>query len=71
MKLHPSLVIVAMLISGNSVAHGQSLPPYMAPIAGKTAATPLGYRDQGYVGAQLPACSNSMAMPRRSSRRTS
>jgi hypothetical protein len=40
MKIHPCLVIAVMLISGGSVAHGQSLPAYMAPIAGKTAATP-------------------------------
>src|SRR3954452_14916853 len=40
MKIHSCLVIAAMLVSGIGVAHGQSLPSYMAPIAGKTAASP-------------------------------
>ena len=40
MKIHPCLVIAATLISGGNVAHGQSLPSYMAPISGKTVAAP-------------------------------
>jgi hypothetical protein len=32
--------IIALLLSGNSLTNAQSLPPYMAPIAGRTAATP-------------------------------
>ena len=38
MKFYPGLAAVAILLSGN-VATAQTLPPYMAPIAGKTAAT--------------------------------
>src|SRR3981189_1400926 len=38
MKLHPCLAIAALLLS-NTVARAQSLPAYMAPISGKSAAT--------------------------------
>ncbi len=38
MKFYPGLAAVAILLS-SSVATAQTLPPYMAPIAGKTAAT--------------------------------
>src|SRR5437879_11476211 len=39
MKLYPCLIAVSIFVSGSTSAHAQSLPPYMAPIAGKTAAT--------------------------------
>jgi hypothetical protein len=39
MKCYPCLA-VAILLSGSAVCSAQSLPPYMAPIAGKTSATP-------------------------------
>jgi len=38
MKLYPGLAVVAILVS-STIANAQTLPPYMAPIAGKTAAT--------------------------------
>ena len=38
MKLHPCLAIAALLLSGVSAA-AQTLPAYMAPISGKSAAT--------------------------------
>jgi hypothetical protein len=38
MKLYPCLAVFAILLS-SSVATAQTLPPYMAPIAGKTAAS--------------------------------
>ena len=38
MKLHPCLAIAALLLSGAS-ATAQTLPAYMAPISGKSAAT--------------------------------
>src|SRR5438045_4487384 len=38
MKLYPCLAVVAILFSG-TVTNAQTLPSYMAPIAGKTAAT--------------------------------
>jgi hypothetical protein len=39
MKISPCLAVVAILLSGGGVACAQTLPAYMAPIAGKTAAT--------------------------------
>jgi hypothetical protein len=39
MKCYPYLA-VAMLLSSSTFIHAQTLPAYMAPIAGKTAATP-------------------------------
>ena len=39
MKISPCLAVIAILISGGTVAGAQTLPAYMAPIAGKTAAT--------------------------------
>ncbi len=38
MRIYPCLAAVAVLLSG-TVANAQALPPYMAPIAGKTVAT--------------------------------
>src|SRR5258707_7532191 len=40
MKRSPSLAIAMLVFGGSAVANAQPLPPYMAPIAGKTAATP-------------------------------
>src|ERR1700730_15762567 len=40
MKRYPSLAIVMLLFGCGAVANAQTLPSYMAPIAGKTAATP-------------------------------
>ena len=40
MKRFCGLMIVATLFSGGAVANAQSLPPYMAPIARPTSATP-------------------------------
>ena len=41
MKLYRRMAAVAMLLSGScAVTNAQTLPSYMAPIAGKTAATP-------------------------------
>ena len=40
MKISPCLAVAAILLSGGTVASAQTLPAYMAPIAGKTAATP-------------------------------
>src|SRR5436305_3254014 len=40
MKRFCCLMIVAIMFSGGGVANAQSLPSYMAPIAGPTAATP-------------------------------
>src|SRR5438105_12073969 len=39
MKLYPCLAVAAVLLSNSAVANAQTLPAYMAPIAGKTAAT--------------------------------
>ena len=38
MKLYPCLAVLAILFSG-TITNAQTLPSYMAPIAGKTAAT--------------------------------
>ncbi len=40
MKSHVSLAVAAFLLSGSVLANAQTLPAYMAPIAGTTAATP-------------------------------
>src|SRR6266498_2342496 len=40
MKIPTSLAIAVIMLSGGTVAGAQTLPPYMAPISGKTAATP-------------------------------
>src|SRR4030088_1990518 len=40
MKCYPCLAVAILLSGGSAVANAQTLPPYMAPIAGKTAATP-------------------------------
>ena len=40
MRIAPSLAVAAIILSGGTVASAQTLPAYMAPIAGKTAATP-------------------------------
>src|SRR5260370_2943650 len=40
MKRYPVLSVVAMLLSSTAGTHAQSLPSYMAPIAGLTSATP-------------------------------
>src|SRR4051794_11625361 len=40
MKRFCCLMIVAIMISSGGVANAQSLPSYMAPIAGPTSATP-------------------------------
>src|SRR4030081_812178 len=40
MNLYPCLIVASMFVSGSTATHAQSLPSYMAPIAGKTAATP-------------------------------
>src|ERR1700738_1171138 len=39
MKLYPCLVAASIAVSSSTATHAQSLPSYMAPIAGKTAAT--------------------------------
>src|SRR4029450_4705173 len=39
MRIAPSLAVAAIMLSGGTVASAQTLPAYMAPIAGKTAAT--------------------------------
>jgi hypothetical protein len=40
MKCYPCLAVAILLTGGSAVTSAQTLPPYMAPIAGKTAATP-------------------------------
>jgi hypothetical protein len=40
MKSHIRLAVGAMLLCGSGIANAQSLPSYMAPIAGRTTATP-------------------------------
>src|SRR5258708_20270950 len=40
MKRYPSLAIAMLLFGSGGIASAQTLPSYMAPIAGKTAATP-------------------------------
>jgi len=40
MKFYSSLAVMAMLMSGTSVAHAQTLPAYMEPISGLTTTTP-------------------------------
>ena len=40
MRIAPSLAVAAIMLSGGTVASAQTLPAYMAPIAGKTATTP-------------------------------
>jgi hypothetical protein len=40
MKFCPSLAVVAMLLGSTALAQAQSLPSYMAPIAGHVSATP-------------------------------
>jgi len=40
MKFYSSLAIMAMLISGTSFTHAQTLPAYMEPISGLTTTTP-------------------------------
>src|ERR1700709_1126620 len=39
MKLYACLIAASIFVSGGTATHAQSLPSYMAPIAGKTAAT--------------------------------
>src|SRR4030081_2625312 len=39
MNLYPCLIVASIFVSGSTATHAQSLPSYMAPIAGKTAAT--------------------------------
>jgi hypothetical protein len=40
MKFYPGLAVAAMLAGSSAVAHAQTLPSYMAPIAGHVTATP-------------------------------
>jgi hypothetical protein len=40
MKCYPYLAAAILLSGGSAFSHAQTLPSYMAPIAGKTAATP-------------------------------
>ncbi|KRQ96475.1 hypothetical protein [Bradyrhizobium valentinum] len=40
MRIAPSLTVAAIMLWGGTVASAQTLPAYMAPIAGKAAATP-------------------------------
>jgi hypothetical protein len=40
MKFYPSLAVAAMLVGSSALAHAQTLPSYMAPIAGHVTATP-------------------------------
>jgi hypothetical protein len=40
MKWHSCLTVAILLSGSSAVCNAQTLPPYMAPIAGKTAATP-------------------------------
>ena len=40
MRRYPCLAVAILLCGGSAVTSAQTLPPYMAPIAGKTAATP-------------------------------
>jgi hypothetical protein len=40
MKLYLCLIAASIVVSASSATHAQSLPSYMAPIAGKTTATP-------------------------------
>ena len=40
MKISPILAIAAIMLSACGLANAQTLPAYMAPISGKTAATP-------------------------------
>src|SRR6202171_5257833 len=40
MKCSPCLAVAILLSGGGAVSYAQTLPGYMAPIAGKTAATP-------------------------------
>jgi len=39
MKLYPYLAVAAVLLSNSAITNAQTLPAYMVPIAGKTAAT--------------------------------
>jgi hypothetical protein len=39
MKISRHLAVVAIMLSGSSFATAQNLPPYMAPISGKSPAT--------------------------------
>jgi hypothetical protein len=39
-KFYSSLAFAAMLLTGTTIAHAQSLPAYMAPISGVTTTTP-------------------------------
>jgi hypothetical protein len=39
-RRYPCLAVAILLCGGSAVTSAQTLPPYMAPIAGKTAATP-------------------------------
>ena len=40
MKCYPCLAVAILLSGGSAISNAQTLPAYMAPIAGKTAATP-------------------------------
>ncbi len=40
MKFYSSLAVMAMLMSGTSITHAQTLPAYMEPISGLTTTTP-------------------------------
>ena len=40
MKIYPCLAVIAVLAADIGATRAQTLPSYMAPIAGKTAATP-------------------------------
>ncbi len=40
MKCYPGLAVAILLCGSSAVSNAQTVPPYMAPIAGKTAATP-------------------------------
>ena len=40
MRISPTLVVAAIMLSSSAVTNAQTLPAYMAPISGKTAAAP-------------------------------
>jgi len=40
MKCYPCLAVAILLSGSSAVSNAQTLPPYMAPIAGKTTASP-------------------------------
>ena len=70
MRISTSLVSAVIMLSGGTVAVAQTLPPYMAPISGKTATTPSDVATRNVLALNT-GMFELYAMQQRFSRRTS